>query len=185
MPDDVLHVLAEDCGRDAEMFVDTITSVATGEQPEAALPLCLLALAQVQLMGARLGAMEDVVLDERFEADAGPDAEIEELRDGLALMFAGLDEYADVTDPMTDPTPTTGSLSGDLTEIASSLAHGHAHLVAGRITEALWWWQFDYLADWGERAAAAMRAIHALVAHVRLDIDPDVVAEAEFDALHP
>ena len=70
MPDDVLHVLAEDCGRDAEMFVDTITSVATGEQPEAALPLCLLALAQVQLMGARLGAMEDVVLDERFEADA-------------------------------------------------------------------------------------------------------------------
>ena len=166
MPDDVLHVLAEDCGRDAEMFVDTITSVATGEQPEAALPLCLLALAQVQLMGARLGAMEDVVLDERFEADAGPDAEIEELRDGLALMFAG-------------------SLSGDLTEIASSLAHGHAHLVAGRITEALWWWQFDYLADWGERAAAAMRAIHALVAHVRLDIDPDVVAEAEFDALHP
>ena len=31
----------------------------------------------------------------------------------------------------------------------------------------------------------AMRVLHGVLAHVRLDADEDVVAEAEFDALHP
>lgn len=185
VPDDALRALAEDCAQDATMFVETIRSVATGAQPDAALPLTLLALAQVQLMGARLGAMEDVVLDERYEPDPGPDAELDDLRSGLGEIFAGLDEYADVTDPVTDSTLCAGSLSNDLVVIAGSLAHGHAHHVAGRIVEALWWWQFGYLADWGERAASALRVVLALVAHVRLDADEDLVAEAEFDALHP
>ena len=30
----------------------------------------------------------------------------------------------------------------------------------------------------------ALRVIHSVVAHVRLDADPDTVAEAEFDALN-
>ena len=37
----------------------------------------------------------------------------------------------------------------------------------------------------GERAAAALRVVQTLLAHVRLDADPDAVSEAEFDALHP
>ena len=31
----------------------------------------------------------------------------------------------------------------------------------------------------------ALRVVQALLAHVRLDADPDAVSEAEFDALHP
>ena len=30
----------------------------------------------------------------------------------------------------------------------------------------------------------ALRVVQSLVSHVRLDADPEVVAEAEFDALH-
>ncbi len=42
-----------------------------------------------------------------------------------------------------------------------------------------------YLSDWGERAAMGLRVLHGLISHVRLDADEDLVAEAEFDALHP
>lgn len=180
-----LDALAMECAREARMFLDTIHSVASGLEPAAALPLTLLALSQVLLMGARLGAIEDVVLDERYEPDPGPDAEIDDVRDGLAELFDGLDDYADVVDPVTDPSLTNGSLSNDLAVIATSLTHGLVHHQGGRVAEALWWWQFDYLSDWGERAASALRVVHALLAHLRLDADSDLVAEAEFDALHP
>lgn len=180
-----LGALAADCAHEARMFLDTVRAVASGLEPAAALPLTLLAVSQVLLMGARLGAIEDVVLDERFEADPGPDAELDDLRDGLSSLFDGLDEYADVVDPVTDPSLTSGSMSNDLAVVANSLAHGLAHHEAGRDSEALWWWQFDYLSDWGERAASTLRVVHALLAHIRLDADPDTVADAQFDALHP
>ena len=86
---------------------------------------------------------------------------------------------------MLDPEPTVGYLSNDLVDIASALSHGLSHHDAGRPVEALWWWQFSYLSHWGERAASALRVVQALLAHVRLDADPDAVSEAEFDALHP
>ena len=181
---DELRPLADDCAADARMYVDTIADVARGSAPDAALPLGLLALSQVLLMGARLGAIQDGVPAERFEPDSGPDAELDDLRAGLAVVFEGLDEYADVTDPVTDPTATSGSLVGDLSEIASCLTHGLAHYDRGDILEALWWWQFSYLSGWGERAAMALRVLQSLLAHVRLDADADVVAEAEFDALN-
>ena len=182
---DDLLVLADDCAGEAQAFVETVAAIAGGEAPQAALAMGLLALSQVSLMGARLGAIQDIVLADRFEADAGPDAELDGLRAGLSSVFEGLDDYADVVDPVTDPTLTSGSLSNDLTVIASALTHGLAHHAAGRSDEALWWWQFSYLADWGERAAMALRVLHSLLAHVRLDADADTVAEAEFDALHP
>ena len=59
------------------------------------------------------------------------------------------------------------------------------HFDAGRFTEALWWWQFSYLSTWGDSAARIMRLLQAVLGHIRLDADDDVVAEAEFDALHP
>ena len=68
--------------------------------------------------------------------------------------------------------------------VAAALAHGLAHHDAGRPTEALWWWQYSYLADWGDRAGMAVRVLQTLLAHIRLDADADVVGEAEFDALH-
>ena len=40
---------------------------------------------------------------------------------------------------------------------------------AGGVLEALWWWQFSYLSNWGGTASAALRALQSVVAHVRLD----------------
>lgn len=179
-----LQLLADDCARNARAYLDAVQVIASGQAPEAALPMALLSLSQVLVMGAQLGAIEDVVPQERFETDPGDDAELDGVRAGLVDVFDGLDDYVDVADPVTDPTPTTGSLSNDFTVIAAALTHGLAHHAAGRIDEALWWWQFSYLSDWGERAAMGLRVVHSLLAHVRLDADEDVVAEAEFEALH-
>lgn len=179
-----LGPLADDCADDARMYLRTLSDIAAGAAPDAALPLGLLALSQVLLMGSRLGAIEDVVPEEKFEPDAGPDAELDHLRAGLTVVFAGLDDYADVVDPVLDPTLTSGSLVGDLIEVAAALTHGLAHHEHGRVAEALWWWQFSYLSAWGERAAMALRVLQSLVSHVRLDADEDTVAEAEFDALN-
>ena len=176
--------LADETAADAATYLDTVRQVASGAAPDAALPMLLLALSQVLLAGARLGAVEDVVPPERFEPDT-PDPELDPLRAGLAALFEGLDDYADVSDPLTSPEVGVGSVSNDLVDVAAALAHGLEHHAAGRSLEALWWWQFSYLSHWGERAAAALRVVQGLLAHVRPDADADVVAEAEFDALHP
>lgn len=184
MSDD-LQMLADDSARDAQMYLDTVTEVAAGTAPDAAIPMSLLAISQILVMGARLGAIQDIVLEERYEADAGPDPELDPLRESLANLFDGLDEYADIVDPVTSPELASGSLSNDLVQIAAALAHGMRHYQAGRVAESLWWWQFSYLSDWGERAAMALRVLQSLLSHIRLDADEEVVAEAEFDALHP
>jgi hypothetical protein len=178
-------VLAEESAADARMYLLTVREVASGEAADSSLPMLLLALSQVLVMGARLGAVEDVVPDERFEPDAGPDIELDPLHESLTNLFDGLDEYADVVDPLTTPELGVGSLSNDIVDIASALSHGLSHHEDGRVVEALWWWQFSYLSDWGERAASALRVVQSLLAHVRLDADEETVAEAEFDALHP
>jgi hypothetical protein len=53
------------------------------------------------------------------------------------------------------------------------------------VLEALWWWQFSYLSDWGERASSVLRTLQTMLAHLRLDVEDDVAAEAEYDALQP
>ena len=60
MPDD-LTLLADESAREAQAFLVTMTEVASGEVPDAALPMTLLAVSQLMLMGARLGAIQDVV----------------------------------------------------------------------------------------------------------------------------
>ncbi len=180
-----LRDFAVDCARDAQMYLTTMTEMAAGSAPEAAIPMTLLALSQVLGMGTRLGAMQDIVPPDQFEVDAGPELEVGPLRDGIANLFEGLDDYADLVDPVTSPEVTTGRLSDDLTEIASGLAHGLNHFRDGREVEALWWWQFSYLSSWGERAAMSLRVLHSILAHLRLDADEELVSEAEFDALHP
>src|SRR6266851_4517447 len=42
--------------------------------------------------------------------------------------------------------------------------------LAGRLAEALWWWQYSYVNQWGTHGGAALRALHAVVAHARLDV---------------
>ena len=182
---DELSVLAEESAREAQAFLDTMTEVASGAAPDAALPMSPLALSQVLLMGARLGAIQDVVPAERYEADPGPDADVDPLLQGMANLFEGLDDYAHVVDPLVDVQVVRGSLSSDLAEIAAALSHGLRHHQAGRRTEALWWWQFSYVQSWGDAGARALRVLLSLLGHVRLDADEETVADAEFDALHP
>jgi Domain of unknown function (DUF5063) len=146
----------------------------------ASLPYLLLEVSQLLLAGGRLGAFEDFVPDERFESDAGPDPDLDAMRDRLAALFEGLDEYAEVFDPYgTPPEITVNRLSDDLTSIANDLVHGLQHYQAGRVTEALWWWQFSYVSSWGAAASAVLRAIQSLIAHDRLEPAHDPQTEAE------
>ena len=179
-----LRRLGEETAVDAEAFLDAVTEVAAGSSPDIAIPVMLLALSQSLLAGARLGAITDVVPSERFEPDAGPDPDVDPVRAGLANLFEGLDEYADVVDPLTNGEVVSGSLSDDIADVAADLAHGLRHYRAGRIDEALWWWQFSYLSTWGMRATTALRVLQSMLGHLRLDVDADTVADAEFDALH-
>ncbi|MGB8381038.1 MAG: DUF5063 domain-containing protein [Dermatophilaceae bacterium] len=182
---DDLDYLAADSALQARTYLNAVSEVASGSSPEIAIPILLLATSQLLVMGSRLGAIQDVVLDERFEADPGPDPDVEPLRDNIANLFEGLDDYADVVDPVTQADLTKGSLSADIAEISLALLHGLSHFDAGRRVEALWWWQFSYLSAWGERAAASLRVLQSILGHLRLDADEDLVADAEFDALHP
>ncbi len=179
-----LHKLAADTAADAQGYLDALTEVASGEQSDTALPVLLLALSQCLLAGARLGAITDILPSERFEPDAGPDPDIDPLRTAVANLFDGLDDYTDLVDPLTSVERVRGSLSDDLADVAADLAHGLRHYRSGRIDEALWWWQFSYLSTWGLRATSALRVVQSMLSHIRLDADPETVADAEFEALH-
>lgn len=179
-----LSGLADLTAVEASAFLTSLTEVASGSSPDTALPLLTLALSQVLLAGARLGAVEDVVPEERFEPDATDD-DADPLRAGLANLFAGIDDYVYVIDPITSSERADGSITNDLVDVAVSLSHGLKHYAAGRKLEALWWWQFGYLSHWGDRGMMALRSLHSILAHLRLDADEEIVGEAEFDALHP
>ncbi|WP_404391149.1 DUF5063 domain-containing protein [Humibacillus xanthopallidus] len=177
--------LADLTAAEASAFLTSVTEVASGSSPDTALPVLTLALSQILVAGARLGAIQDVVPTERFEPDPGADDDADPLRDGLANALAGIDDYIYVIDPVTSGERADGSISGDLADVALALSHGLKHYSAGRRLEALWWWQFSYLSEWGDRALASMRALHSILGHLRLDADEEAVGEAEFDALHP
>ena len=179
-----LRRIGEEVSSDAEAFLDAVTEVAAGSSPDIAIPVLLLALSQSLAAGARLGAITDIVPSERFEPDAGPDPDVDPVRASLANVFEGLDEYADVVDPLTNGEVVRGSLSDDLADVAADLAHGLRHYRSGRVDEALWWWQFSYLSTWGVRATTALRVLQSMLGHLRLDVDADTVADAEFEALH-
>ena len=168
----------------ARTFLSTVTEVSAGTAPEAAFPLLLLAFSELAATGAVLGAIVDVVPDDRFEPDIGPDADLDPLRAALANVLDGVDEYTDVSDPVLDSEPAVSTLSGDIATIAQSLAQGLAHHEAGNLSEALWWWQFSYLQVWGERTASALRVVLIVLGHLRLDVNEEIAAEAEFEALH-
>ncbi len=176
--------LVVELAAEVQAFLDTTTHVAAGDGEGAAIPLLHLALSRILAVGARLGATRDVVPADRFEPDTGPELDMDPLRLGLVAALGEQDTYTETVDPQGSSDVAVGSLADDITFVASDVAHGLRHLEAGRVAEALWWWQFAYLATWGQRGTAAQRALISLLAHDRLDVDPDVAAEAEFDALH-
>lgn len=183
-PED-LQGVATAMADESRAFLTTVTEVAANANPEVAIPLLLLAVSDVLAAGARLGAIIDVVPAERFEPDIGPDADLDPLRLALANVLEGIDTYAEVADPVLGTDVVTSTVSGDIVLVAGALAQGLRHHEAGQVLEGLWWWQYSYLSNWGERASAVLRVLQSVLAHLRLDVDDEVAAEAEFQALHP
>jgi len=176
---------AEGIADEIESFLLALRAIAAGEAGRGeAISLLLLVVSQVLSVGGRLGVQEDFQPSEEYEPDAGPDPDLDDMRLRLAVLLGGVDAYSEVFDPYVEPPEVVSSLlSDDLTSIASALAHGLRHFKSGRVAEALWWWQFSYVASWGNEASAALRALQSVVAHDRLDSDfeseQDDVAAAE------
>jgi hypothetical protein len=182
--DSEFREIAEQMSAQARTFLTTTTQVASGAAPGAELSLLILATSDLLAVGARLAAVVDVVPAERFEPDAGPETDVDPLRDALAKMFDGFDDYVEVSDPVLSADVASATLSGDLACVAEEIAKGLQHYDDGHELEGLWWWQFSYLSVWGERASSALRVLQGVLAHLRLDVADDVAAEAEYDALH-
>jgi hypothetical protein len=168
---------------ESRAYLSTVTEVAAGSNPDATMPLLLLAVSEVLAAGSKLGAMRDIVPPERYEPDVGPDPDVDPLHVALGNVLDGLDDYPEIVDPVLGPDIGSATISGDLVVIAGALAQGLRHYEAGQVLEALWWWQFSYLSNWGERASSALRVLQIILAHLRLDVEDDVAAEAEYDAL--
>src|SRR5215467_2758707 len=162
--------LADEVAEHARDFLDALSALGRGEGADEIVPLLLLEVAQVMLAGAQLGASRDVIPPGNAEPDVGADPDLDELRAGLAARLAGCDEYGELFDPYRDAKPTAFRLSDDLAAVAADLIHGLRHYQAGRPAEALWWWQYSYVNQWGTHGGAALRALHAVVAHARLDV---------------
>ena len=165
-PLDDLAVLAEATALAASGYLDGVTSVARGDAPATALPVLLLAVSEVSVAGARLGALADVETGGAPGA-APQDEDLTGLREALAAVLAGVDEYTDLLDPLTSREVVPGRLSDDLAEVAGALVAGLRAHADGRADDALAAWQSSYLAGWGARAASALRVLQSLLAHVR------------------
>jgi hypothetical protein len=170
---------AQQIADQVESFLLALRAIARGEATGGqAISLLLLVVSQVLLAGGRLGVQADFEPADEYEPDPGPDPDLDEMRHRLALLLAGVDAYTEVFDPYVDPPELVSSLvSDDLTSIASALAHGLRHFKDGRVDEALWWWQFSYVASWGGEASAILRALQSVVSHDRLDSDFESEAE--------
>jgi hypothetical protein len=136
----------------------------------SAVPLLLLEVSQLLLAGARLGAQQDFPLETQYQPDVGPDPDLDAMRMRLAEKLGELDTYAHNIEPY-DPDTVPSLISDDLTLIATDIANGLRHFRSGNVDEALWWWQFSYLASWGNNACGVLSALHSIVAHSRLDHD--------------
>jgi hypothetical protein len=173
MSEDMADFTAEIADQ-VESFVVAVREVAAGGSPDTAVSLLLLEVSQLALAGGRLGAIQDVVPEERFEADTGFDPDVEGIRTSLAKLLEPIDDYTEVFDPYATPVELlTSRLSDDIAGIVTDLVHGLVHYKAGRASEALWWWQFSYLSNWGGTAGSVLRALQSVVSHVRLDSTAD------------
>jgi len=151
-----------------ESFLVALQAIVRDEDGGRAISLLLLEVSQVLLAGARLGAQADFTPEQEYQPDVGPDPDLDLMRLKLARMLDGVDTYVYNFDPYA-PELVASQLSDDLTAIATDVANGLRHFRAGNVQEALWWWQFSYVASWGNSASAALRALQSIVAHDRLD----------------
>jgi hypothetical protein len=167
-----------------ESFLLAVRAIAASGDGGSAVPLLLLEVSQVLLTGARLGAQSDFEPREEFQPDVGEEADVDELRMGLADILDSVDTYSFVFDPY-EPEIVVSQISDDVASIVTDLENGLRHYRLGDIDEALWWWQFSYVNNWGNLAGAVLNALLMVIAHDRLDAEPftgedeDVAAATE------
>lgn len=154
-----------------ESFLLAVRAIASSGDAGSAVPLLLLEVSQILLAGARLGAHRDFEPREQYQPDVGEEADVDELRLGLATMLADVDTYCFVFDPYT-PEVVESQISDDVASVVTELEYGLRHFRRGDVDEALWWWQFSYVNNWGTLASAVLRALLSVVAHDRLDTEP-------------
>jgi hypothetical protein len=180
--DPEIEEFAQQIADGAESFLVALQAMSREENPGTVVPLLLVEVSQILFAGARLGAQRDFAPILDYQPDVGPDPDVDAMRLRLARLLDSVDTYTYNFDPYV-PEIVQGQLSDDLTAIATDLANGLRHFRSGDVSEALWWWQFSYLASWGESASAALRALQSVVAHDRLDADfeseSDQIAAAE------
>jgi hypothetical protein len=151
-------------------FLLALRAIAREADAGRAVSLLLLEISQILLAGARLGAQQDFTPRTEYQPDVGPEAELDDLRLRLAELLDNVDTYSLVFDPYL-PEVVESQLSDDLATIATDLENGLRHYRSGNVAEALWWWQFSYVSNWGNLAGAALNALLSVVAHDRLDTD--------------
>lgn len=177
-PDQVVAVdgdtedFAQSISDSVSSFLLALREIAREADGGRAISLLLLEISQVLLAGARLGVQQDFQPRLEFQPDVGPEADVDDLRLRLADMLDNVDTYAFVFDPYV-PEVVASQLSDDLTSIALDLENGLRHFRLGDVAEALWWWQYSYVNNWGNLAGAALNALLSVVAHDRLDVDND------------
>ena len=171
--DDELVDFAQAIADQVASFLIALREISRGDIGGGqAISLLLLEVSQLLLAGGRLGVQVDFPRPEVYEPDAGPDPDLDAMRHRLGLLLEGVDAYTINFDPYSDPPELVSSLlSDDLTSIASTVAHGLRHFKSGRVGEALWWWQFSYVASWGNEASGVLRALQSVVSHDRLDAE--------------
>ena len=169
-PLDLEGGFAQQIADQVESFLLALRAIAREPDGGRAVSLLLLEISQILLAGARLGAQQDFTPRTEYQPDVGPEAEVDELRLRLAELLGNVDTYSFVFDPYL-PEVVDSQLSDDLASIASDLENGLRHYRIGNVAEALWWWQFSYVSNWGNLAGAALNALLSVVAHDRLDAD--------------
>ncbi|WP_300678861.1 DUF5063 domain-containing protein [Nocardioides sp.] len=161
---------ATEIAASVESYLDAVRLIAEEAQGGQAVSLLLLQISQISLTGARLGAVTDFEPREEFQPDVGPEVDVDEVRMRLADLLGDLDTYSFVFDPYA-PEIVESQLSDDITSIGADLENGLRHYRNGDVAEALWWWQYSYVNNWGNLAGAALNALLMVVAHDRLDVD--------------
>jgi uncharacterized protein DUF5063 len=167
---DEAEEFAQQIADSVESFLLALRAIAREARSGQAISLLLLEISQVLLAGARLGAQRDFTPRTEYQPDVGPEADLDGLRLRLAKILGNVDTYSFVFDPYV-PEVVESQLSDDLTSIASDLENGLRHFRSGDVEEALWWWQFSYVSNWGNLAGATLNALLSVVSHDRLDVD--------------
>ena len=163
---------ADEIAASVGSFLESLRVIAFEATPGQSISLLLLQISEIALTGARLGVQRDFAPRDEYQPDVGPEADLDDLRLRLAELLGNVDTMSYVFDPY-DPEVVESQLSDDIAAIASDLENGMRHYRVGDVEEALWWWQFSYVSNWGSLAGATMKALLSVVAHDRLDVDND------------